>query len=150
MTTIPTPNRGQPIDSNYLYQIVETVNGLSKTVSTQVANSSIHYDSGSGVNQSVGTANLKVDAGYVNVTKTVKMEDINSEETIPITFSSVFKYPPIVVLTPFPVDASDASKDVTAIITSVSTSGATGILKFKTKGNASVGVNFIAIGTPPQ
>ena len=61
-----------------------------------------------------------------------------------------FSYAPVVTATPILIGdtATESGKDITVVITRVTTNRVEGIVKFNTIGVASVGVNLIAVGIP--
>jgi hypothetical protein len=59
-----------------------------------------------------------------------------------------FALPPVVTATAQTKTTTEAAKNAYAVITSVTESEVNGIVKFETKGEASITVNIIAIGQP--
>lgn len=146
MANLPIPQRGQPIDFFYISKIVETLNALSKKASINFTKSKV--DIGSGQRPiSVSTAETMVVARYKNITnnKAVTATTSISES---IDFDTTFKYPPIVTATIQSVNQTAASKDAKIVITQITTSKVTFTVDFDRKGNASIGVNIIAVGIP--
>jgi hypothetical protein len=146
MTRISPPDRGQPLDVSYIYQLATTLNELADSVSTATAKYATvnTRDAGS---QSMKTAETKFYAGYYDV---VNNETVTVGQTKPfsITFNSDFKYAPIAVATPMNTGTSVIGNDVSAIITSITTSRVDGLIRFNSAGSVSVSVNVIAIGVP--
>lgn len=146
MSKIPLPERGQPLDVQYIYQIADALNSISD----QVSSSTYKYatlDTTSAGKQSVKTSDLRVIGGYIDVATSTTVT-VAQEQTFKYSFTSDFKYAPIVTATPINVGNTPSGSDVRVVITSVTTSGITGIVKFGTGGDLSVGVNLIAIGIP--
>jgi hypothetical protein len=146
MANLPLPQRGQPIDFFYISKIVEVLNALSKKASVNFTKSKI--DIGSGQRPiSISTAETMIVARYKNVTnnKAVTSTTTLSES---IDFDTSFKYPPIVTATIQSVNQTAASKAAKIVITQITTSKVTFTIDFDNKGNASVGVNIIAVGIP--
>jgi hypothetical protein len=54
----------------------------------------------------------------------------------------------VVTVTPINIGNTDAGKDVTVTINSISTSRVEGTVKFNTGGDTSVGLNLIVVGIP--
>jgi hypothetical protein len=70
---------------------------------------------------------------------------------VPFEFSfSAFAYAPVVTATPYASSSngSEASKDVTVVLTSVTTNKVNGIVRFGSNGVASVDVHAIVVGIP--
>ncbi len=146
MAKVPLPDRGQPLDVTYLYQIANALNDAVDSISTATYNYTSIDTRGIG-REDVKNSNAKVYAAYKDI---VTNETISSNTTKPFTidFASEFKYPPIVTATAVNTGTSTIGNDVFAVITSVSTSRVEGIVRFNSSGNVSTSVNIIAIGLP--
>jgi hypothetical protein len=146
MAILPVPERGQPLDVTYIYQIVKAINDLS----TQVSPSTYKYvtvDTPNAGKQSVKASEARVIGGYVQVT-TSTTQTAGSSQSFSYDFSSEFKFAPVVTATPVNVGNTDAGKDVMVTLKSVSTSKVEGTVKFNSGGDTSVGINLIIIGIP--
>jgi hypothetical protein len=145
MSKIPLPNRGQPLDVNYIYQIADAVNSLA----AGSASSSNKYVSLSTVTAGpleVKISETRVVGGYTEVANNTQ---VTSGGELPWTISYTgFKYAPIVTATPINVGNTTAGSDISVIIKGITTSSVYGVVKFKTGGQVSIGVNAIAIGIP--
>ena len=143
---ISTPDRGQPIDVTYLYDVATEINRISN----QISDANYNYttvnmrDIGS---KTISTRSAKIVAGYkdVAINQTVKVGD-----SLPFTFDfgGYFQYPPIATATIMNTGTSDISDDVIVSIRTITTSQVTGMLKFNRSGTATASVNVIAIGIP--
>jgi hypothetical protein len=146
MAILPVPERGQPLDVTYIYQIVKAINDLS----TQVSPSTYKYvtvDTPNAGKQSVKASEARVIGGYVQVT-TSTTQTAGSSQPFAYDFPSEFKFAPVVTATPVNVGNTDAGKDVTVILKSVSTSKVEGTVKFNSGGDTSIGINLVIIGIP--
>jgi hypothetical protein len=147
MAILPVPERGQPLDVTYIYQIVKAVNDLSTAASTSI-NKYVTVDTPNAGKQSVKTSEARVVGGYVSVTKGDN-QTAGSTKDFSYSFPTEFKFAPIVTATPINIGtASEAGKDVVVTLSSITTSSLEGSVKFNLGGITSVGVNFIAIGIP--
>ncbi|MFY9240331.1 MAG: hypothetical protein WAO78_15920 [Roseovarius sp.] len=146
MAKVPLPDRGQPLDVTYLYQIANAVNDLSDSISTATYNYT-SVDTRTVGRQDLKNNNAKLYAGYVDV---VTDETVFANTTKPwsINFASDFKYIPIVTATPVNTGTSTIGNDVTITITSVTTNAVNGIVRYNSSGNVSTSVNIFAIGLP--
>jgi hypothetical protein len=146
MAKVPLPDRGQPLDVTYLYQIANALNDAVDTISTATYNYTTVDTRGIG-KEDVKNSNAKIYAAYKDI---VTNETVSSSttKTFSVDFASEFKYPPIVTATAVNTGTSTIGNDVFAIITSVSTSRVEGIVRFNSSGNVSTSVNIIAIGLP--
>lgn len=138
MAQIPLPQRGQPLDVSYIYNLTKAVNDISKQVSTSTNNYSKI-----GTN-SIKTADLKFEAKTVNVAINQSV-NAGTEQTFNATLDN-FKTVPVVTATPVNQGGTVSGKEISVILTSVTTSGVTGIVRFGSTGILSVDVNIIAVG----
>jgi hypothetical protein len=146
MAILPVPERGQPIDVTYVYQIVKAINDLS----VQISPSTYKYvtvDTPNAGKQSVKASEARVIGGYVQVT-TSTTQTAGSSQPFAYDFPSEFKFAPVVTATPVNVGNTDAGKDVTVTLKSVSTSKVEGTVKFNAGGDTSIGINLVIIGIP--
>ena len=145
MARIPLPNRGQPLDVSYMYQIVDTLNTLSNQVSPSL-NKYMTIDTISSGKQDVKASEMRMVGGYVEVANN---STVNAGNELSFSFNySGFKYAPIVTATPINIDGTSAGSDISIILKNITVSKVDGIIKFKTSGNVSIGVNIIALGIP--
>lgn len=147
MGQILTPSRGQPLDLNYLNQIVTELNRLSTEIGGISANKTT-IDTVSAGQQTIKTADARVIGGYVAVTNSSSTSP-DGEGSFRYTFSD-FAYVPIVTATPILIDegATESGKDITVVLTKVSTNVVEGVVRFNTIGVASVGLNLLIVGVP--
>jgi hypothetical protein len=146
MAILPVPERGQPLDVTYIYQIVKAINDLS----TQVSPSNYKYvtvDTPNAGKQSVKASEARIIGGYVQVT-TSTTQTAGSSQPFSYDFQTDFKFAPVVTATPINVGNTDAGKDVTVTLNSVSTSKVEGTVKFNAGGDTSIGINLVIIGIP--
>ena len=146
MAILPLPERGQPLDVTYLYQIVKAVNDLSAQASTSIYKY-VTVDTPNSRKQSVKTSEARIIGGYVQVTSG-STQTAGSTQSFSYSLPSEFKFPPIVTATPVNVGNTDAGKDVTVTILSSSPSKIEGTVKFNVGGDTSVGINLIVVGIP--
>jgi len=147
LSKIPLPERGQPLDVSYIYQIAKSINELA----TQVSGSANRYssiDTVSSGTQNIRTADSRIVGGYVTVTNNSTTSP-DGEGSFSYNFSD-FVYAPVVTATPILIDenSTEAGKDVTVVLTKVSNNRVEGIVQFNTIGVASVGINLIMVGVP--
>ena len=147
MAILPVPERGQPLDVTYIYQIVKAVNDLSTQASTSV-NKYVTVDTPNAGKQSVKTSEARIVGGYVQVTNGVT-QTAGSSLSFSYSFPTEFKFAPVVTATAISTGTSTASaSDVTIVLSSITTSSIEGLVKFNISGATSIGVNLIAIGIP--
>jgi hypothetical protein len=147
MTRVPVPSRGQPLDLSYIYQLAEAVNDLSK----QVSSTSGRYtsiDTVSAGTQRVKTSDARVVGAYLVVDNNTSTST-SSETPFSRNFDD-FAYVPIVTATPILIGdaATESGKEVSVMLTRITTNRVEGIVRFNTIGVASVGINLLAVGIP--
>lgn len=146
MAKVPLPERGQPLDVTYIYQLAEAVNDLS----TQVSSATYNYttiDTVSAGKQSTKTSEARMIGGYVEVANNSSVT-ASSEKTFSYDFPSDFKYSPIVSATPLNIGNTPAGQNVTVILKTVTTSRIEGVVRFGASGDLSMAIHLIAIGIP--
>lgn len=145
MARLPLPQRGQPIDTSYIYQIVNAINDLS-AVSVSPTYKYVTIDTPSGGKQSVKTSEAKIIGAYVDV--------ISSSVTAGTTsVTRIYRYSdfastPIVTATIVNAGNTEAGNSASVQITSITASEVTFKVTFAKTGNASVGVTLMIIGIP--
>lgn len=145
MAKIPTPDRGQPIDVSYIYQIVEAINELS----TQFSSGTYKYvsiDTSTGKKSDLVT-NTKIVAGEQVIYASSTAVSGGTTQNFSYTFSGEFKYPPIVTASPVLLDNSGYST-VDVVIKSITNSRVDGIVRFNATGSTALKINIIAVGVP--
>jgi hypothetical protein len=145
MAKIPLPERGQPIDVSYIYQISNAVNQLSDKITTSGSNyTTIDTPSSGKIN--IPTSQTRIIAG----TYTVSGQDVLADSTKSFTypFGAAFKYTPVATATILNTGLTPAGDGATVVMTSIDANGLSGLVRFDKAGTASVVVNLIIIGVP--
>ena len=147
MSKIPLPERGQPLDLSYIYQVANAVNELSAQLSPTTGRYT-SIDTASAGQQSVRTSDARIVGGYVTVTNSSTTSP-DGEGSFSYNFSD-FNYAPIVTATPLLVgeNSTESGKDISVVLTKITNNRVEGIVKFNTIGVASVGVNLLMVGIP--
>jgi hypothetical protein len=146
MPRVPLPERGQPLDLSYIYQLASTVNELSSQIAPATGRyTSIDTPSGP---QSIRTSDARIVGGVVEVSNDSSVSS-NNEGSFSYTFSD-FKFVPVVTATPIltGVAGTEASKDIIVVLTRITTNRVEGIVRFGATGVAEIEVNIIAVGVP--
>ena len=148
MAKIPLPQRGQPLDLNYIYQLASVVNDVSDKVTSSTQNTS-YVDTVSGGSKNIRTADSKIIGGYLDVTNNSSTNP-DGEGAFSYTFDSDFAYVPIVTATPILIEdgTTESGKDISVVLTKVTTNRVEGVVRFNTIGVASVGINLLIFGVP--
>jgi hypothetical protein len=147
MAKVPLPERGQPLDVTYIYQLADTVNSLSTQISSATTKYSTIDTTTSAGKQNIKTSDIRVIGGYALVAQNSTVSAGN-EFPFTVPFDSNFKYPPIATATPVNFGGTPAGQNLSVVITSITTSGISGIVRFNASGTLSVSVHVIAIGIP--
>lgn len=146
MAKIPLPERGQPIDVSYIYQITNAVNQLSDQISTTGYNYT-SIDTPSAGKQNIKTSEARVIGGTVQIPAGQALA--GSTKTFTYSYNGNFKYTPVATATIVNTGGVGTAGDAaTVVLTSVDANGLTGLVRFDTSGNASTTVNLIIIGIP--
>jgi len=145
MSRLPTPDRGQPIDVPYLYQVATAVNSLADQIDASSERYTTVYTDESN-KQDLRTSDTRFFASSRII---YSQTEVRAGELKDFSFQiSGFKFPPVVTATPVNTGTSSASNDVLAVITSITTSEIRGFIRFNSQGSVSISVNVIAIGVP--
>jgi len=147
MSRVPLPERGQPLDLAYIYQLASAVNELAVQLSPTTGRYT-SIDTVTAGTQNVRTSDARVVGGYITVANNSTTSP-DGEGSFAYNFSD-FRYVPIVTATPILINEAntDSGKDVSVVLTQVTTNRIEGVVKFNTIGIASVGVNLLAVGIP--
>jgi hypothetical protein len=146
MAKIPLPERGQPIDVSYIYQITNAVNQLSDQISTTGYNYT-SIDTPSANKQNIKTSEARIIGGVVQIPAGQALA--GSTKTFTYSYNGNFKYTPVATATIVNTGGVGTAGDAaTVVLTSVDANGLTGLVRFDTSGNASTTVNLIIIGIP--
>ena len=146
MAKVPLPERGQPIDVAYLYQITNALNQLSDQVSTATYNYTT-IDTVSAGKQNIKTSEARVIGGYILVANNSTVT-ASSTKTFTYAFPSDFKYTPIVTASAINSGKTSAGENVSVVLTDVTRSSVSGLVRFNASGDLSTIVNIIVIGVP--
>lgn len=146
MAKVPLPDRGQPLDVTYMYQLATAINDLSDSVSSATGKYATINTKTIG-KKTVKVPDIRIYADYIEVSNTTTVTSKTIIEKR-IDFGVSFAYAPIVVASIVNNNTQGAGNDATVVVTSTTTSAATFRVKFATAGEASVGINVMAIGIP--
>jgi hypothetical protein len=147
MARLPTPDRGQPIDVPYIYNVVTAINNIADQIDASSERYTTVYTRDSG-KQDLRTSDTKFFASYVDLPQQLQVSSGDSR-TFSFDISGVgFKYPPIATVTPVNTGTSTASNDVTVTITSTTNARIDGFVRFNSSGQVDIAINVIAIGIP--
>jgi hypothetical protein len=146
MAKVPLPDRGQPLDVTYMYQLANAINDVADTVST-ASSKYATIDTRQVGKQTFKIPDIRIYAGYTDM---ATAESVTATQVIEkaIDFGVSFKYPPIVIASVVNNNTQAVGNSATVIVSSVSTTASSFRVRFDSAGEASVGVNFIAIGVP--
>lgn len=142
MRVLPTPDRGAPLDVDYIYAIADTVNQIVANLSTRSSTLST-VDNGTNKRE-VSTQSLRIYAKTQQAK--VGAVDAGKSEAWSINFNPPFKYPPVVTATIVNNNQSTAGNDVTVIIKNTTTGNVSGEILFHRSGTIDVSMNIVAIG----
>ena len=145
MAKIPLPERGQPIDVSYIYQITNAVNQLSDKV-TATGNNYTTIDTPSSGKQNIKTSDVRIIAGTIVVS--TGSQRANSTKTFTYQYGTNFKFSPVATATIVNTGLTAAGDSATVVLTEINASSLSGLVRFDKAGNASTNVNLIIVGIP--
>lgn len=138
MGILSTPNRGQPLDVDYIAQIATQVNELT----TLVGDRTTSYSNINGA--SIKTSEIKIFATSVNVTAATSSTD---GDIVDVNVSyPAFRGYPVLTATVVSGASSNIGDDATVVIKNISSQQATLRVKFNKNGNLNINLNIIAVG----
>jgi flagellar hook assembly protein FlgD len=146
MSGLALPNRNQPIDTHYIYQMAELLNQLANQISVATDNNSVVDTLSAGPHKSKTSA-LSIVGKTLKVASDSTVTASNTK-TFTCLFDNGFKYAPIVTASVVNTAGTSAGENVTVILTDISKSSVTGIVRFNSSGVVSINVNLIAVGIP--
>jgi len=146
MAKIPLPERGQPLDVNYIYQLANAVNDVSSQISPSSSKYVTIETPGEGP-RSAKTSETRIIA-VEKIVVTNSSKNIGDEEPFEYAFPAEFKFKPIAIATPVNIGQTNAGENVSVVLKSVGTSRVEGLVRFNETGNLSVSVNILVIGIP--
>jgi hypothetical protein len=137
MAAVSLPEKGQPLDVNYIYDMANQINNLTNVITVRSTTSSkINENSDT-------TSNLKFYAS----TKTLSTTNASNNTTESFFFTyPEFKFTPVATISVINNSGSTAGDDVTFTLRNITTTRAEGIVRFGTSGAVNLSVNIIIIG----
>jgi hypothetical protein len=146
MAKIPLPERGQPLDVTYIYQLADTINDLSTQISSATYKTT-SIDTTSAGRQNIKTSETRLIGGSVEVANNSTVS-VGNEKPFSYEFKGDFKFPPIVTATPYNTGKTPAGQNVSIILQTITNSRVDGIVRFDAAGDLSLVVNLVIIGIP--
>lgn len=133
---IPTPNRGQPLDVDYISQMANQINAIGNLVDNATAFSTVGTISRR-------TNELKIVAKTISYSK---QADEKASDSISVTFPPFNGIP---IATATVVSSSDVGDSASVVIKELTSQSASLKVDFGDKtGVAAININFIAVGLP--
>ena len=146
MARIPVPQRGQPLDVSYIYDIVTAVNEISdRLVSSETGKLKI-ITADPVIENTVPTSGMSVFAKTHTLAASKPVTAVGQTDSFTVSFN--FKTSPIIVATPFDSANTSAGQDVSVVISAVTNTNAVFNVRYDTIGVTSTKINIIAIGIP--
>lgn len=139
---IQYPERGQPLDIDYLYQMAKSINSLHDKMVGSKTLSSIYSDN---IQQSLSTNMVR----FYSTKKTLSIGSVTAgkEEDLTINFDTMFTRPPVVTCTIENNNSSSVGTNAIASIKTITTGAVQFKIKFNSAGAVDINLNIIAIGT---
>jgi hypothetical protein len=150
MAKIPLPERGQPIDVSYIYQITNAVNQISDQVNSAGFNYTTVEVPGIG-KQNIKTSESRIIAATVAVA-TNSQQASGSTKAFSYSYNGNFKYPPVATATivnnNIAGTAGNAGDNAVVVLTDINSNSLSGLVRFNASGNVTTSVNLIIVGIP--
>jgi hypothetical protein len=150
MAKIPLPERGQPIDVSYIYQITNAVNQLSDQVNSAGFNYTTVEVPGIG-KQNIKTSESRIIAATILVSNNPQ-QGVGTVKDFTYSYNGNFKYPPVATATIVNNNVSgstgNAGDNAIVTLTDINTNSLSGFVRFNTGGNVNTSVNLIIVGIP--
>jgi len=142
MAKVPSlPSNGQPIDTQYIYDIVNSIININAEISTLGTSNIIVRKAQSAGNAKTNSINF--DAQTVNVVNASKVSK-STPKTGLVNFKTTFNQVPVVTATL--MSSSSGSVNASLTITSVDQSTMSYKVSFDSDGTTTLDLNIIAIG----
>lgn len=140
------PQQGQPLDLQYISELAQSIIDLNSAVSSKSYSKSLVRNQ-SDILKNDRTSNMSFYASYLEVVNDKPIQPGTSEK-FSHNFTTSFTTAPVVTVTPVMTTKSSVGENLSVVITEISQGSISGVIKFNntTAGNASVGINIIAIG----
>lgn len=139
---ITPPERGQPLDISYLYQIADSINELNSALAPS-RSMSVVDNKNVGDPTTASIHNLSFFASTISLSPG-KVNDKSSQDWS-IEFQNTFSYAPIVTATVKSAKSTTGS-NIVVMLSEVTSNKASGTVYYNVEGNISIEINVIAIG----
>jgi hypothetical protein len=146
MAKVPLPERGQPLDVNYLFTLANAINEVAQSISPS-SSKYVTIDVPGADRQSVKASEARIIGTYKMIV-TDSSRNTGDEESFEYAYPAEFKFKPIAVATIENVGQSNAGENVTVVLKDVGTSKVQGVVKFNETGKVSIAVNILVVGIP--
>lgn len=146
MAILNVPDRGTPVDTQTLYDIIEAINSISDSITKASYRVTTIESPGSGKKE-VRTGDARIYGTYhiLNINSVTAGQTVTFTKPLPGNFA----YTPIVVATPVhQAGNAGAAPLVNVILTSVTTSNVGVKVTFQQAGAINIRINLLAIGVP--
>lgn len=148
MAILPVPERGQPLDVTYIYDIVKSINDLYTLLGSDSRKGIVGlYTRGPEGPQEMPISQSQIEAAFTTVSLS-SLQPAGTSIAWSHDFKKQFAYPPIATATAYNTAITDSGKDVTITINSITPSKIEGFVKFNVGGETPIGINIIAVGKP--
>jgi hypothetical protein len=146
MAKVPLPERGQPLDVNYLFTLANAINEVAQSISPS-SSKYVTIDVAGTDRQSVKASEARI-IGTYKVVVTDSSRNVGDEEPFEYAYPAEFKFKPIAVATAENIGLTNAGENVSVVLKSVGTSKVEGLVRFNETGKLSVAVNILVVGIP--
>jgi hypothetical protein len=142
-----TPQEGQPLDLQYISELAQSVIDLNAQATKNNSYSNSYFKNQANITKYDRTSNLSFYAVFEPVVENDPIAQ-GHLRSFSHTFSKSFMNIPVVTVSAVNIGKTSQGNNVNVVLTEVTPGSISGYMKFNnaTSGNASVGINIIAIG----
>lgn len=139
---LPLPERGQPIDLSYMYQMANAINDLNNQLASNSVTSVVN--NGIELREDATTSNLR----FYATTTSIQAGTVTAgtSRAWSADFSPNFLYTPVVTATVQNNTSSTAGNNITLVIKSITTGRVDGNIIYNAAGSIDITINVIAVG----
>jgi hypothetical protein len=142
MAVLPLPQRGQPIDYDYLYLLASTINNIAGQLSAKDTGNIIDKEPGS-TQENITIGRTAIVAKKFNLKRTAAG---TGNVSFNVSFGTTFDYPPVVTITPKRNATTGESPIDIVYINDITQTNVTGVVNTSAKGTFNIDLQLIAVG----
>jgi len=139
---LPLPERGQPLDLSYIYQMANAINDLNNQIVSNSVTSVVN--NGIDLREDARTSNLRFYATTTSIQAGTVSAGTSRDWSVDL--SPNFLYTPVVTATVQNNTSSTAGNNITLVIKNITTGRVDGNIIYNAAGSIDIRINVIAVG----